>query len=254
MKRLNQWIVVMLIILLAFLLSACGQEASPVSKADPASIEEISGSDLKRVVLTEKAAERLGIQTATVRNEQVMQKQTVVGEVVAEKGGSGINANQLWVHTAFNEIDYRLIARDQSVRIIPLTDDEEENSDGEQSGWTAEPDDGEDNDLLDAEMYYVVDSSTTGLVPGQHVFVEVALSGNGAMQKAVPYAALIYDVDGETWVYVKEPNALAFVRERVIVDYIKGDLAFLTNGPPAGMEVVTVGGAELFGAETGVSK
>jgi hypothetical protein len=69
--------------------------------------------------------------------------------------------------------------------------------------------------------------------------------------KVVPYAALIYGVHGETWVYTN-PELLVYVREPVVVDYIEGDQAVLTEGPPAGTLVVTAGGAELFGAESGV--
>jgi cobalt-zinc-cadmium efflux system membrane fusion protein len=103
-------------------------------------------------------------------------------------------------------------------------------------------------------MYYVVNRGDTSLAPGQRVYVEVPLSKNGTVQKVIPYAALIYDVEGGTWVYVKEANALTFIRQSVTVDYIQGDLAYLTDGPDVGSEVVTVGGAELFGVETGVSK
>lgn len=69
--------------------------------------------------------------------------------------------------------------------------------------------------------------------------------------KVVPYAAVIYGLNGETWVY-SNPEPLVYVREPITVDYIEGDLVVLSEGPPAGSAVVTVGGAELFGAESGV--
>jgi hypothetical protein len=69
--------------------------------------------------------------------------------------------------------------------------------------------------------------------------------------KVVPYAAVIYGVHGETWVYTN-PEPLTFVREPIVIDFIEGDLAVLTQGPPAGTDVVTVGGAELYGAEHGI--
>jgi hypothetical protein len=256
----------MLVLAAGFLISACTPEESVRAKSiAPSVVEPIEGSEFKRVKLTEKAAERLGIQTALVREEQVVQKQTVVGDVVAERGGEAASDSRLWVHVSFHETDYKLVARDQPARILPLpSDDDDEDSGEQESGWTVEPDetsgldDGEDNGekegKLDTALYYPVDSSQTGLVPGQRVFVEVALSGNGMVQMTIPYDALIYDVEGGTWVYVKEHNALTFVREHVTVDHIQGDLAFLKEGPPPGTEVVTVGGAELYGAETGVSK
>jgi hypothetical protein len=70
-------------------------------------------------------------------------------------------------------------------------------------------------------------------------------------KKVVPYAALIYGLYGETWVYTN-PEPLVYVREAVTVDFIEGDMAVLLEGPPAGTAVVTAGGAELFGAESGV--
>ena len=44
-------------------------------------MEEIPGSDLKRVVLTQKAAERLAIATEAVREEPVMRWMVADGEV-----------------------------------------------------------------------------------------------------------------------------------------------------------------------------
>lgn len=260
----SRWIVTRGIVLLALLLSACGRESTSPPKVDPVRVEEIPGSELKRVVLTEKAAERLGIQTVAVSETQVVQKQTVVGEVVAERAGAAVAANQLWVSAPFNESDFKLVARDQPAVILPVTGAVDEDADEEESRWTVELDeadgldDDEDEDegagIRSAALYYPVDSAETGLVPGQRVFVEVALSGKGTEQKVVPYAAVLYDVDGGTWVYVKEPDALAFTRESILVDYIEDDLAFLLEGPSSGTEVVTVGGSELYGAETGVSK
>jgi hypothetical protein len=76
---------------------------------------------------------------------------------------------------------------------------------------------------------------------------------NSAQRLAVPYAAVLYGLHGETWVYTN-PETLAYVRAPITVDYIDGDTAYLLAGPPIGTAVVTVGGAELYGAETGVSK
>ena len=68
---------------------------------------------------------------------------------------------------------------------------------------------------------------------------------------AVPVAALLYDEAGATWVYTTtEP--LTYVRYRVTVARIDGDVANLRSGPPAGTAVVTVGAAELLGSENGV--
>jgi len=73
----------------------------------------------------------------------------------------------------------------------------------------------------------------------------------GQQRKIIPYAAVVYDSDGETWTYTN-PEPLVFVRERIEVDHITGDQAVLTSGPAAGTAVVTVGVAELYGTELGV--
>ena len=72
---------------------------------------------------------------------------------------------------------------------------------------------------------------------------------NGAKRTVIPFAAIIYDTEGATWVYLN-PEHLTFVRHPITVDDIKGDQAFLSDALPAGSTVVTVGVAELYGAET----
>ena len=82
--------------------------------------------------------------------------------------------------------------------------------------------------------------------------VPVADSGVEAPGGAtVPYSSLIYDAEGGTWVYTN-PEPLRFVREQVTVQGIEGEVAFLTDGPPTGTHVVSVGAVELYGAEFGV--
>jgi hypothetical protein len=73
----------------------------------------------------------------------------------------------------------------------------------------------------------------------------------GRQRTVIPYGAILYDANGDTWVYVN-PEPRTYVRERVTVDYIEGDQAVLTKGPPEGTAVVTVGAAELYGTEFGV--
>ena len=70
----------------------------------------------------------------------------------------------------------------------------------------------------------------------------------GAQRKVIPYAAILYDTQGDTWTYAN-PKPLTYVRHRIAVDRIEGDLATLSDGPPAGTAVVTVGAAELYGSE-----
>jgi hypothetical protein len=138
MNSLNRWIMILLIVA-GFQLTACGPKSEPTKKQDPVKLEPIDGTDFKRVILTEKAAERINVQTASV----------------------------------------------------------------------------------------------SGTV--------------------IPYAAVIYDTEGNTWVYTN-PEPLMYVRQPILVDRIEGDQAILSQGLDDGTTVVTLGVSELYGAETGVSK
>jgi hypothetical protein len=64
----------------------------------------------------------------------------------------------------------------------------------------------------------------------------------------MPYAALIYDAEGNTYAYTA-PEPLTFVRKEIEIDRVDGDSVELSAGPPAGTKVVTVGAAEVYGTE-----
>jgi hypothetical protein len=68
---------------------------------------------------------------------------------------------------------------------------------------------------------------------------------------AVDDAALIYDPDGAAFVYTS-PEPLVFVRAPVTVETIQNGQAQLTQGPAPGTAVVTVGGPELYGIDSGI--
>lgn len=144
----NRWMVIILVILAGLLLPACSS-VQPLEAASeqPAIVEPIEGTELNRLILTERAAQRLDIQTAPVRAELV----------------------------------------------------------------------------------------------------------EDSPREVIPYSALIYDLNGGTWIYVS-PSPLTYVREPVTVDYIEGDMVVLAAGPAAGTEVVTIGVPELYGADTGIGK
>lgn len=77
---------------------------------------------------------------------------------------------------------------------------------------------------------------------------EQQVSRSPSPRKVVPYSSLIYDPEGQTWIYIS-PQARTFVRHKVDVDYIEGDIAVLNDGPPTDTVVASVGAAELYGAE-----
>ena len=83
------------------------------------------------------------------------------------------------------------------------------------------------------------------------VEVDAATGAGGRSQ--VPYSSVFYDPQGDAWAYVEDGGPLVFVRQAItvgdIVVHPAGDYAVLTDGPDPGSFVVSVGVAELFGAE-----
>jgi multidrug efflux pump subunit AcrA (membrane-fusion protein) len=72
-------------------------------------------------------------------------------------------------------------------------------------------------------------------------------SGAGVV---IPYAALLYDPDGNTWTYTS-PKPLVFERRDITVARIDGNTVVLSRGPKAGTRVVTEGATEIWGVEYG---
>jgi hypothetical protein len=142
----KSWFIVALL-LVVLPLGACNraQEESAAGGEEPATVEPVAGTDLSRIVLTARAAERIGIETAIVRSGQ-----------------------------------------------------------GARTGLTV-----------------------------------------------MPYSALLYDTEGRAWAYTST-DELTFVRAPLAVERIEADEILLREGPPPGTPVVTVGAAELYGAELGV--
>lgn len=86
-------------------------------------------------------------------------------------------------------------------------------------------------------------------VPVQQTSVPPRVPGGpNQTRTVVPYSALLYDNRGDTWVFTTS-KALVYLRQRIVVDYVTGELAVLSDGPPVGTAVVTKGAAELYGAE-----
>ena len=70
-------------------------------------------------------------------------------------------------------------------------------------------------------------------------------------RRIIPYASVLYDLSGKTWVYISaEP--LTFVRGPVEIDTIKGDNVYLSDGPPVGTKVLAAGVPQVFGTEVKV--
>ena len=77
---------------------------------------------------------------------------------------------------------------------------------------------------------------------------EIIEENSSPIKKIVPYAALLYGTEGQTWIYTC-PQPRVFVRSFVEVDRIEGNKVYLNNGPPVGTKIATVGVAEIYGDE-----
>jgi hypothetical protein len=82
----------------------------------------------------------------------------------------------------------------------------------------------------------------------KRVGLQTAQVRGAGQRKVIPYAAVIYDAEGNTFTYTS-PEPLVYVREKVKVDYVAGDRVMLSEGPSIGTEIVTVGAAEVYGTE-----
>jgi len=72
----------MVIFVIVFMqVTACMEEQSPYVKIEPAQLEKIEGSELNRVIMSEKAMERLAIETGVVREENI----TYMGKTAKRK-------------------------------------------------------------------------------------------------------------------------------------------------------------------------
>jgi hypothetical protein len=253
--RLSSWWVPLTVIIGSVLVVSCRPAPSTTTGKNepPARVENTDAPDIKRVVLTEKAAERLGITTSLVVEQYLLRTRAVGGEVIALESGDIM----VRVHATPN--DLARVDRSQAARVQRLVP----RNAATQAALTfgplsavaraAEPPLAVAKDGPRLALYYTVDNANQNFKDGERVLIELALAGGQPLRKLVPYSALLYDLRGDTWTYVRSAP-LTFVRQPVMLDYIDGDTAVLVDGPAAGSEVVNVGATELFGTEFKVGK
>jgi Cu/Ag efflux pump CusA len=82
--------------------------------------------------------------------------------------------------------------------------------------------------------------------------LETSTVQGSAGQLVLPYAAVIYDADGDTWTFVELESGV-YRRAPITVASVDGDDVRLSAGPAPGTDVVTVAAAELVGVEAGIS-
>ncbi len=87
---------------------------------------------------------------------------------------------------------------------------------------------------------------------GERVSVELPLRTT-EQALVIPDAAILYDLQGGTWVYESLGNHV-YARRRVEIAGQSGHKVLVARGLSAGQKVVTDGAAELFGTEFGAGK
>ncbi|CAN5637259.1 hypothetical protein BH11PLA2_BH11PLA2_44800 [soil metagenome] len=102
------------------------------------------------------------------------------------------------------------------------------------------------------DAYFELPNPDLKYVPGQRVGATLLLNEQG-IGLLVPWSAIVIDIHGSTWVFVKTGEH-RYARRRVEVLATRGPDAVLSRGPASGVSVVTAGAMELFGAETGFVK
>lgn len=117
---------------------------------------------------------------------------------------------------------------------------------------------GGDSEQAVEEAVVVEEVGTSGLnritlteKAAQRLDIQTAAVEENGTGTIIPYAAVLYSPNGDTWTYVNS-EGLTFVREAIVVNRIDGDEALLTKGPEPGTKVATVGVQELYGSETGI--
>lgn len=103
-----------------------------------------------------------------------------------------------------------------------------------------------------SDLFYALQSGAGLVRPGDRVSVRLPLSG-AEHALVVPTAAVLYDLNGGTWVY-EATGDTTFVRRRIEIRSTAGDKTLVARGIEAGKKVVTSGAAELFGTEFGAGK
>ncbi len=90
MPRRNLTALLLLLVAVGLQATACGYSAPAEGEGDePAKVEPVEDSDLSKVVLTEDAAKRIGLETAPVAASNVESDVVVRGRVAADPAASG---------------------------------------------------------------------------------------------------------------------------------------------------------------------
>lgn len=117
------------------------------------------------------------------------------------------------------------------------------------SGCGARATEGETPEKSPAKVEHLQGANPTRVTLTEDAAKRLDIQTAPAQVDAIPFAAVLYDTEGHTWVYTN-PESLVFLRTPVVIDHVEGDQAFLSKALPNGSKVVTIGAEELYGSET----
>ena len=172
--------------------SACGYTAQAEGDGDqPAKVESINGSDQGKIILTANAAKRIGLKLTPVTEQTVNHDVVVRGTVVADPG----SPTRAWIRVPIRSRELAAVDSTQPASIlagsgtigIPATV-----STKTPPGIT----------VTAGRSLYLSTDTALGVPAGHQVRVQLQLPGGGT-RETVPYSAVIYWVDGGTWVYAR---------------------------------------------------
>jgi len=262
--------------------AAASGGSAPAGKSTEVTIEKIPGKPAPRLILSAKAAERLGIEAGKVGEERIVRKQMVGGLILPPMvkrtvvetqptmkltsgvfgalgkqksgpvleplppGATSPEAGEVWVLVTLSPAEWERLAKDKPARLLPLATREKSGKEVSAKPSGLEPIEDMKRSML--SLYYIVSDKDHGLSVSNRVRVELEVEGNNEKQKVVPYSAIFYDAQGNAWVYVNT-KPLTYERETVRVERIAGQLAVLSEGPSVGTPVVTIGASMLHGVE-----
>ena len=109
-----------------------------------------------------------------------------------------------------------------------------------------------DPNSVSSDLFFEISNSEGLFRTGQKVSVLLTQLDSGN-RIVVPWSAIMYDINGGNWVYLRT-RQYTYSRRRVEVSSVIDGSAVLTRGINKDEEIVTTGAAELFGTEFGGGK
>jgi len=190
--------------------------------------------------------------SGVIRNVQVPLGQTVTA---AAPLFEVVDLSTIWIRVPVYVDLLPKVKRDQAVHLVTL--DGSPLASTPQRGKPISAPPIADAASSSADLYYEVDNRDLRLKPGQRIGIDMRMT-SVTEALVIPAASILYDIYGGTWVYVQSTNSgeggSKFARSRVLLEWVEGDQAIVSQGPAIGTLIVTDGAAELFGSEFGAGK